>query len=76
MKIKNIQKLTLMFNCHINVEVVSSIESVKYLYKYIYKGHDAAAIIVTSDPLKYIGEFLVNFYLKKSQCFSLACSFT
>ena len=32
-------RLTLMFNCHINVEVVSSIESVKYLYKYIYKGH-------------------------------------
>ena len=29
-------RLTLMFNCHINVEVVSSIESVKYLYKYIY----------------------------------------
>ena len=25
-----------LFNCHINVEVVSSIKSVKYLYKYIY----------------------------------------
>ena len=42
----------------------------------IYKGHDAAGIIVMSDPLKYIGEFLVNLYLKQSQCFSLACSFT
>src|SRR6266542_3677415 len=29
-----------MFNCHINVEVCSSIKTVKYLYKYIYKGHD------------------------------------
>jgi hypothetical protein len=29
-----------MFNCHINVEVCSSIKAVKYLYKYIYKGHD------------------------------------
>jgi hypothetical protein len=29
-----------MFNCHINVEVCSSTKAVKYLYKYIYKGHD------------------------------------
>lgn len=35
-----------MFNSHINVEVVSSIKSVKYLYKYIYKGHDAATITI------------------------------
>ncbi|RCV30475.1 hypothetical protein SETIT_6G097900v2, partial [Setaria italica] len=33
-----------MFNCHINVEVCSSIKAVKYLYKYIYKGHDRASI--------------------------------
>ncbi|XP_036147162.1 uncharacterized protein LOC118647075 [Monomorium pharaonis] len=38
--------LSIIFNCHINVEVVSSIKSVKYLYKYIYKGHDAAAITI------------------------------
>jgi len=36
--------LSIIFNCHINVEVVSSIKSVKYLYKYIYKGHDVAVI--------------------------------
>ena len=36
-----------IFNCHMNVEVVSSIKAVKYLYKYIYKGHDAANIIIT-----------------------------
>ena len=34
------------FNCHINVEVVTSIRSVKYLYKYIYKGHDAATVTI------------------------------
>jgi len=38
--------LSLIFNSHINVETVSSIKSVKYLYKYIYKGHDVAAITV------------------------------
>ena len=35
-----------IFNCHINFEVVSSVKSVKYLYKYVYKGYDAANIIV------------------------------
>jgi len=38
--------LSIIFNCHINVEVVSSIKSVKYLYKYIYRRHDAAAITI------------------------------
>ncbi|XP_074097647.1 uncharacterized protein LOC141526512 [Cotesia typhae] len=37
------------FNCHINVEVVSSIKAVKYLYKYIYKGHDSAAITINGN---------------------------
>ena len=30
------------FDAHINVEICSSIRSVKYLYKYVYKGHDCA----------------------------------
>ncbi|XP_070517881.1 uncharacterized protein [Cardiocondyla obscurior] len=38
--------LSIIFNCHINVEIVSSIKSVKYLYKYIYKDHDAATITI------------------------------
>jgi len=44
--------LSIIFNCHINVEVVSSIKSVKYLYKYIYRGHDAAAI--TTEPINNV----------------------
>ncbi|MCO5586008.1 hypothetical protein L7F22_039945 [Adiantum nelumboides] len=36
--------LSLMFNAHINVEVCSTIQAVKYLYKYIYKGHDRATV--------------------------------
>ncbi|XP_062217825.1 uncharacterized protein LOC133918083 [Phragmites australis] len=35
-----------LFNCHINVEVCSSIKAVKYLFKYIYKGHDRASVTV------------------------------
>ncbi|KAG3147324.1 hypothetical protein PC128_g23815 [Phytophthora cactorum] len=33
-------------NCHINVEVCTAITAVKYLYKYVYKGSDKAAIAV------------------------------
>ncbi|KAL6640358.1 hypothetical protein ACP70R_022207 [Stipagrostis hirtigluma subsp. patula] len=35
-----------MFNCHINVEACGSIKAVKYLFKYIYKGHDRASVAV------------------------------
>ena len=32
--------LTNKYNAHINVEICSTISAVKYLYKYVYKGHD------------------------------------
>ncbi|WVZ67191.1 hypothetical protein U9M48_016306 [Paspalum notatum var. saurae] len=35
-----------LFNCHINVEACDSIKAVKYLFKYIYKGHDRASVVV------------------------------
>jgi hypothetical protein len=35
--------LSAKFNCHINVEVATSISPVKYLFKYVYKGLDRAA---------------------------------
>ncbi|XP_027768140.1 uncharacterized protein LOC107002396 isoform X1 [Solanum pennellii] len=38
------------FNCHINVEICSDIKVVKYIYKYICKGHDKIAFhIQTND---------------------------
>jgi hypothetical protein len=37
------------YNCHINVEVCTSIRSVKYIYKYIYKGYDCAEIQITDN---------------------------
>lgn len=38
--------LTRKYQAHINVEVCSSVQSVKYIFKYIYKGHDAAVVQV------------------------------
>ncbi|XP_057297374.1 uncharacterized protein LOC130627535 isoform X2 [Hydractinia symbiolongicarpus] len=36
--------LSKKYNAHINLEACMSVKSVKYLYKYIYKGHDCANI--------------------------------
>jgi len=36
--------LLCLFNYHINVEACGSIKAVKYLFKYIYKGHDRASV--------------------------------
>lgn len=38
--------LLMLYNCHINVEACSSIKAVKYLFKYVYKGHDRASFSV------------------------------
>ncbi|XP_058799201.1 uncharacterized protein LOC131668782 [Phymastichus coffea] len=43
------RELLEMFDCHINVEIVSSVRVVKYLYKYIYKGHDAATVTIGNE---------------------------
>ncbi|KAI3798193.1 hypothetical protein L1987_33462 [Smallanthus sonchifolius] len=42
-------RLLMMFNCHMNVEVCSSIKSVKYLFKYVYKGHNKQVIQIDPD---------------------------
>jgi hypothetical protein len=40
------------FNCHINVEACINIKSVKYLFKYIYKGNDRASVAVKENGKK------------------------
>jgi hypothetical protein len=37
--------LVVKFQAHINVEICNRAKSVKYLFKYIHKGHDRAAVV-------------------------------
>nr|XP_047123764.1 uncharacterized protein LOC105849148 [Hydra vulgaris] len=41
--------LSKKYQAHINVEACMSIKSVKYLYKYIYKGHDCANVVINQS---------------------------
>jgi phosphoenolpyruvate-protein kinase (PTS system EI component) len=46
-----------MFNAHINVGVFVDIRSVKYIFKYVYKGHDFVAVVIigsTNEIQQYI----------------------
>ena len=36
--------LTLIFDAHLNVEISTTMASVKYLYKYVFKGHDKSTL--------------------------------
>lgn len=48
--------LATKYDCHINVEVVSSIKAVKYLYKYVYKGPDRCTIEI--GPVDEIKKYM------------------
>ncbi len=36
--------LSTKYDAHINIEVCNNIRAVKYLFKYVYKGHDRAIV--------------------------------
>ena len=41
--------LLLKYDCHINVEICNTVAAVKYLYKYVYKGHDRALFEIRGE---------------------------
>ncbi|XP_071577023.1 uncharacterized protein [Temnothorax nylanderi] len=56
--------LIMKYDRHINLEICSSVKSVKYLYKYIHKGFDCAAIEVqTRDGTRLITVDEVNSFM-------------
>ena len=52
--------LVTKYNAHINVEICSSILSIKYFYKYVYKGHDRAIIVLYQSAYNATGQFTLN----------------
>jgi hypothetical protein len=48
------------YDCHINVEYVGSLQVMKYLYKYLHKGPDAAVAQIKRDE---ITEYLNSRYI-------------
>ena len=59
----------IQYNAHINVEICSSVQSCKYLYKYVYKGPDMASIAVEkyqkNDEIK---KFVNSRFITASEC--------
>ena len=49
--------LSRQMNCHINVEICSSVNSIKYILKYTHKGTDRAAYNLQSPGLDEISEY-------------------
>ncbi|XP_027171707.1 uncharacterized protein LOC113771310 [Coffea eugenioides] len=49
--------LLALFDCHMNVEICSTLKLVKYLYKYVFKGHDLVSFkIVTGESSADVDE--------------------
>jgi hypothetical protein len=55
-----------MFNAHINVEVFVGIRSVKYLFKYVYKGPDRVAAMIVG-PINKIQQYIDGRYLSVAE---------
>ena len=54
--------LTRHFGAHINVEVCSSVQAIKYIHKYIYKGSDRATIQVDLEKDE-VAQYLQGRYI-------------
>src|SRR5436190_9423023 len=70
-------KLVEKYNAHINVEICNSILAIKYLYKYVYKGHDRATVTFSqannnhlsdkAEPIDKIKIYLDARYISASE---------
>jgi len=49
------------YNAHINVEVCSSVTAVKYLFKYVYKGHDRVKFGFTENKQEEGNDEITNY---------------
>ncbi|XP_022893735.1 uncharacterized protein LOC111408164 [Olea europaea var. sylvestris] len=49
------------YDCHTNVEICSSVKAVKYLYKYVYKGHDRVNFTVNKGTNEHYVDEISNY---------------
>ena len=63
--------LLLKYGCHLNVEVVTTAYSIKYLFKYVFKGADnaSAAVHATRRIQDRIGHYQDHRYLGAAEAF-------
>ena len=63
--------LLLKYGCHLNVEVVTTAYSIKYLFKYVFKGADnaSAAVHATRRIQDRIGHYQDHRYLGSAEAF-------
>lgn len=59
--------LSTKFSAHINVEICSTVTAVKYLYKYVYKGHDRIMAGIASDQDNEIQRYIDARYVSASE---------
>ena len=55
------------YECHINVEVCTSVQAVKYVFKYIYKGSDRAHVAIQGESVDEIKQYLDCLYVSTSE---------
>ena len=75
--------LSMKYSAHINVEICTSIQSCKYLYKYVYKGPDMASVAIQSDTndngseknVDEIEKFVNSRFITASEAFWRICGF-
>lgn len=60
--------LTRHFKAHINIEVCSSAQAIKYIYKYIYKGSDCTTIQIDIENDK-IAQYLQDNIYRNNQSY-------
>jgi hypothetical protein len=60
--------LLLIFECHINVELTFNIKSMKYMHKYVYKGHDRTTMEFGRVPDE-IQQYLDARYISAHEAF-------
>ncbi|XP_065203965.1 uncharacterized protein LOC135834055 [Planococcus citri] len=53
--------LLMMFDCHINVEIASTVKIIKYLFKYIHKGPDMAKVSIVPDSNDEVVDEIENY---------------